>query len=108
MQVTREQRLNNIGMELVTKMRNNCEEFQTFLDKGIDLPAGNPRPGLPPFKCNGDEVKASLGDNLKPFQTVLDFVLKGKSNKISASNEAEAPKTETKGKTEGKRKGKVT
>lgn len=81
MQLTRQQRINNVSTEIVEEMRKQLGQYRRFLKDGIKLPEGTP-PGYPAFVCTGQEIKDALGDNLKPVETVIEFVLDGKSNQI--------------------------
>lgn len=82
MQITRQNRINSIPGEMISHMRQMCEKFRDHLTKGIELPAGTP-PGMPAFKCSADEIKEAFGENLKAMETVIEFVLDGKSNQIT-------------------------
>lgn len=81
MQITRQQRVNSVPGEMITDIRKTCERFRGFLKDGIKLASGTP-PGFPAFECTGGEIKEAFGESLKEMETLIAFVLDGKSNKM--------------------------
>lgn len=79
MKLSRQQRINNVGSQIVSEMRLMSEGVRKMMKEGLDWPAQD---GYPPLKCTGDEVRSALGDNAKEVETILEFILDGKSNRI--------------------------
>lgn len=89
MKLNRQQRINAAANSIVTAFGNIAEEARGYLSKGIDVEGKN---GYPALKATGDEVKEALGDNLKNIETLCEFIIDGKSNKMPTATAKAKPK----------------
>lgn len=80
LRITRANRLNNVAGQLVTALTQYCEHAQKLMTEGLDV---KNEPGLPDMKAAGNELREALGENAALLDTVIEFVLDGKSNKIT-------------------------
>ena len=80
MKLTNQQRVNNISALIVSELRQKCEIYRKMLKEGHKLGSGE---GMPEYFIKPEELKAALGENLKDVETVIEFVLDGKSNQIN-------------------------
>lgn len=74
MQITRQQRINNIPLEMINGLRNLALQYRGMLAEGIDAPA---QQGLAAIKVSAAEIRTSWGDNIAEMETVLGHILDG-------------------------------
>lgn len=81
LRITRANRLNNVAGQLVTSLVQYCERARALMGKeGLDV---KNEQNLPDMKATGAEVREALGENAALIDTVVEFVLDGKSNTIT-------------------------
>lgn len=79
MQLSRQQRINNTGSLIVSEINRMATAYRKLLKDGLDEKG---QEGYPALKCTGAELRTALGDNLKNVETIIEFVLDGKTNRI--------------------------
>lgn len=85
--ITRTNRLNNVAGQLVSSLTSFCEHAKRLMTEGLDV---KNEPGLPDMKAAGHEVREALGENAARIDTVIEFVLDGKSNRITKGRKKNA------------------
>lgn len=85
--ITRANRINNVAGNLVDSLVKFCEHAKKLMTEGLDV---KNEPRLPDMKATGDEVREALGENAATLDTVIEFVLDGKSNRITKGRKKKA------------------
>lgn len=89
--ITRANRINNVAGNLVDSLVKYCEHAKNLMTEGLDVKDEkiNGR-SMPDMKATGDEVRDALGENAALLDTVIEFVLDGKSNRITKGRKKKA------------------
>lgn len=74
MQITRQQRINNIPIEMINGLRNMALQYRGMFAEGITVPA---QQGLAAITVTPAEVLTAWGENIKEMEAVLAHILDG-------------------------------